>query len=374
MSLGLNHATYGPDIKLQYANPLASHNPKNFGSNQGIIRGFTGPINSQQAASSSAPRVTPKIVCGPMNQRGGTQTRLVHGSSAYGMALNPGTYEQQVPYSSMYAPIVPRGVDNTQRTSGMGAGRTLLPGNLNNYEKPKLRGGGNNRMTLPIPSGSKYFTTKIENGMDYSIYAGSGYPPVKGNLSHGDCSRKVLIGGKGCKSKKHRIHRKGKNGGSSGINFNNQIQGANQYGGFIIDPPIAKCNSQLDNAIWLNNHNMRRKNGGLGPKKTVTLKEASGRTAYSKFFRFANQQNGGQGRMSTIRSFRGSRGSRRDSQKYGGKNKSKKSRKQKRSRKNQKGGVLGGLSGNPLWKNEYQLSYPPNEINPWPPVRNIRPF
>ena len=38
---------------------------------------------------------------------------------------------------------------------------------------------------------------------------------------------------------------------------------------------------------------MRRKNGGLGPKKTVTLKEASGRTAYSKFFRFANQQNGG---------------------------------------------------------------------------------
>ena len=52
MSLGLNHATYGPDIKLQYANPLATHNPKNFGSNQGIVRGFTGPINSQQSASS----------------------------------------------------------------------------------------------------------------------------------------------------------------------------------------------------------------------------------------------------------------------------------------------------------------------------------
>lgn len=346
MSLGLNHATYGPDIKLQYANTLASHNPKNFGSNQGIVRGFTGPINSQQAASSSASGVTPKIVCGPMNQRGGTQTRLVHGSSAYGMALNSGTYEQQVPYSSMYAPIVPRGADNTQRISGMGAGRILLPGHLNNYEKPKLRGGGNNRMTLPIPSGSKYFTTKIENGMDYSIYAGSGYPPVKGNLSHGDCSRKVLIGGKGCKSKKHRKHRKGKKGG------------------FIIDPPIAKCNSQLDNAIWLNNHNMRRKNGGLGPKKTVTLKEASGRTAYSKFFRFANQQNGGKRKQNKSKKYKKSRKQR----------KSRKSRRQKRSRKNQKGGVLGGLSGNPLWKNEYQLSYPPNEINPWPPVRNIRPF
>lgn len=340
MSLGLNHATYGPDIKLQYANPVAAHNPKNFGSNQGIVRGFTGPINSQQAASSSSPGVRPKIVCGPMNQRGGTQTRLVHGSSAYGMALNPGTYEQQIPYSSMYAPIVPRGVDNTQRTSGMGAGRTLLPGHLNNYEKPKLKGGGNNRMTLPIPSGSKYFTTKIENGMDYSIYAGSGYPPVKGNLSHGDCSRKVLFGGKGCKSRKHR---KGKKGG------------------FIIDPPIAKCNSQLDNALWLNNHNMRRKNGGLGPKKTVTLKQASGPTTYAKFFRFANQQNGGK------RKTRKQRKSRKQK-------KSRKQRKSKKSRKNQKGGVLGGLSGNPLWKNEYQISYPPNEINPWPLVRNIRPF
>lgn len=346
MSLGLNHATYGPDNKLQYANPLAAHNPKNFGSNQGIVRGFTGPINSQQAASSSAPGVRPKIVRGAMKQRGGTQSRLVHGSSAYGMALNPETYEQQIPYSSMYAPIVPRGVDNTQRTSGMGAGRTLLPGNLNNYEKPKLRGGGNNRMTLPIPSGSKYFTTKIENGMDYSIYAGSGYPPVKGNLSHGDCSRKVLIGGKGCKSKKYR---KGKKGG------------------FIIDPPIAKCNSQLDNALWLNNHNMRRKNGGLGPKKTVTLKQASAPTAYAKFFRFANQQVAGKKNKNKSKKYKKSKKSRKQ-------RKSKKSRRQKKSRKNQKGGVLGGLSGNPLWKNEYQLSYPPNEINPWPPVRNIRPF
>jgi len=364
MSLGLNHATYGPDIKLQYANPLAAHNPKNFGSNQGIVRGFTGPINSQQAASSSAPGVTPKIVCGQMNQGGGTQTRLVHGSSAYGMALNPGTYEQQVPYSSMYAPIVSRGADNTQRISGMGAGRTLLPGNLNNYEKPKLRGGGNNRMTLPIPSGSKYFTTKIENGMDYSIYAGSGYPPVKGNLSHGDCSRKVLIGGMGCKSRKHRKHRKGKKGGDSTINFSDKIQGTDQYGGFIIDPPIAKCNSQLDNALWLNNHNMKRKQGGIGPKKTVTLKQASGRTANAKFFRFANQQVAGKRNKNKSKKYKKSRKQR----------KSKKSRRQKRSRKNQKGGVFGGLSGNPLWKNEYQLSYPPNEINPWPPVRNIRPF
>ena len=364
MSLGLNHATYGPDIKLQYANPLAAHNPKNFGSKQGIVRGFTGPINSQQAARSSAPEVTPKIVCGPMNQRGGTQSRLVHGSSAYGMALNPGTYEQQVPYSSMYAPIVPRGADNTQRTSGMGAGRTLLPGNLNNYEKPKLRGGGNNRMTLPIPTGSKYFTTKIENGMDYSIYAGSGYPPVKGNLSHGDCSRKVLIGGMGCKSKKHKKSKKGKKGGSSAINFSDKIQGANQYGGFIIDPPIAKCNSQLDNALWLNNHNIKRKQGGIGPKKTVTLKQALGPTAYAKFFRFANQQVAGKRNKNISKKYKKSRKQR----------KSKKSRRQKRSRKNQKGGVLGGISGNPLWRNEYQLSYPPNEINPWPPVRNIRPF
>lgn len=346
MSLGLNHTTYGPDIKLQYANPVAAHNPKNFGSNQGIVRGFTGPINSQQAASSSAPGVRPKIVCGQMNQRGGTQTRLVHGSSAYGIALNPGTYEQQVPYSSMYAPIVSRGMDNTQRISGMGAGRTLLPGNLNNYEKPKLRGGDKNRMTLPIPSGSKYFTTKIENGMDYSLYAGSGYPPVKGNLSHGDCSRKVLIGGKGSKSRKHRKSRKGKKGG------------------FIIDPPIAKCNSQLDNALWLNNHNMRRKQGGIGPKKTVTLKQASGPTAYAKFFRFANEQVAGKRNKNKSKKYKKSRKQR----------KSKKSRRQKKSRKNQKGGVLGGLSGNPLWKNEYQLSYPPNEINPWPPVRNIRPF
>lgn len=348
MSLGLNRATYGPDIKLQYANPLAAHNPKNFGSNQGIVRGFTGPINSQQAARSSAPGVTPKIVCGPMNQTGGTQTRLVHGSSAYGIALNPGTYEQQVPYSSMYAPIVPRGADNTQRTSGIGAGRTLLPGNLNNYEKPKLRGGGNNRMTLPIPTGSKYFTTKIENDMDYSIYAGSGYPPVKGNLSHGDCSRKVLIGGKRYKSRKDR---KGKKSGDSTINLNNQ------YGGFIIDPPIAKCNSQLDNALWLNNHNMKRKQGGIGPKKTVTLKQASGPTAYAKFFRFANQQVAGKRNKNKSKKSKKQR-------------KSKKSRRQRKSRKNQKG----GLSGNPLWKNEYQLSYPPNEINPWPPVRNIRPF
>ena len=224
--------------------------------------------------------------------------------------------------------------------------------------------------------------------MDYSIYAGSGYPPVKGNLSHGDCSRKVLIGGMGCKSKKHRT-RNDKKGGNSTINFSDKMQTVNQYGGFIIDPPIAKCNSQLDNALWLNNHNMKRKQGGIGPKKTVTLKQASGRTANAKFFRFANQQNGGrgQGRMSPISSWRPSRRtSWWVSQKYGGKNKSKKykksrkqrkskkSRRQKRSRKNQKGGVFGGLSGNPLWKNEYQLSYPPNEINPWPPVRNIRPF
>lgn len=353
MPLGLNRATYGPDIKLQYANPLAAHNPKNFGSNQGIVRGFTGPINSQQAARSSAPGVIPKIVCGPLNQRGG---RI-----SFGMALNPETYEQQVPYSSMYAPIVSRGADNTQRISGMGAGRTLLPGNLNNYEKPKLRGGDKNRMALPIPSGSKYFTTKIENGMDYSIYAGSGYPPIKGNLSQGDCSRKVLIGGKGCKSRKHR---KGKKGGDSTINFSDKIQGANQYGGFIIDPPIAKCNSQLDNALWLNNHNMKRKQGGIGPKKTVTLKQASGRTANAKFFRFANQQVAGKRKKNKSKKYKKSRKQR----------KSKKSRRQKRSRKNQKGGVLGGLSGNPLWKNEYQLSYPPNEINPWPPVRNIRPF
>ena len=88
-------------------------------------------------------------------------------------------------------------------------------------------------------------------------------------------------------------HRKDKKGGDSTINFSDKMPTVNQYGGFIIDPPIAKCKSQLDNAIWLNNHNMRRKSGGLGPKKIVTLKEASGRTAYSKFFRFANQQNGG---------------------------------------------------------------------------------
>jgi hypothetical protein len=191
--------------------------------------------------------------------------------------------------------------------------------------------------------------------MDYSIYAGSGYPQVKGNLSHGDCSRKVLIGGMGCKSRKHRKHRKGKKGGDSSITFSDKIQGPNQYGGFIIDPPIAKCNSQLDNALWLNNHNIKRKQGGIGAKKTVTLKQASGPTAYAKFFRFANQQVAGKRNKNK-------------SKKY------KKSRRQKKSRKNQKGGILGGLSGNPLWKNEYQLSYPPNEINPWPPVRNIRPF
>jgi hypothetical protein len=109
---------------------------------------------------------------------------------------------------------------------------------------------------------------------------------------------------------------------------------------------------------------MKRKQGGIGPKKTVTLKQASGRTANAKFFRFANQQVAGKRNKNKSKKYKKSRKQR----------KSKKSRRQKRSRKNQKGGVFGGLSGNPLWKNEYQLSYPPNGINPWPPVRNIRPF
>ena len=317
MSLGLNHTSYGPDIKLEYANPLALRNPKSFGSNEGLVNGFTGPINSQQAANSSAPGLIPKIVSRTKNKIGGTQTKLVHGSSAYGISLKPGSYEQQLPYSSMYAPIVSRGVDNIQRSSGIGAGRILLPGNLHNYEKPKLR-GGDNRMTLPIPTGSKYFTTKIENGADYSIYSGSGYPPIKRNLSHGNCSRKVLIGGKRYKSKKYKKDKK---------NYN-KIQAANHY-------------------------------GGCGQKKTVTLKQASKPTANTNFFRYDNQQVAGKRKQNKSKKYKKTR-----------KQKSKKTRRKKRLRKN----LNGGLSGNPLWKNEYQLSYPPNEINPWPPIKNIRPF
>lgn len=342
MSLGLNHAVYGPDIKLNYANALSTHNPKNFGSNQSIVSGFTGPLTSQKAAASSAPGVVPQIVCGPLNQKGGTRISSVHGSNSFGMALNPETYEQQVPYSSMYAPIVRRGLDIGHRDSGLGAGKTLLPGHLNNYEPPKLI-GGSNRSPLPIPTGSKYFTTNIENGMDYSIYVGSGYPPIKGNLSHGDCSRKIKGGRKNKKSKKK--YRKG--GGT--LSFEKKLQGAHQTGGFIQDAPIGKCNSQLNNASWLNNKYM----GG----NTVTINDASKRTACKKFFRYANQQNGGK-----------------KTKKYK-KLKSKKNRKNKKKTKRyQKGGILGGLSGNPLWKQPYQLSYPPNEINPWPPVRNITPF
>lgn len=277
MSLGLNHAVYGPDIKLNYANPLSTHNPKNFGSNQSIVKGFTGPLTSQKAAASSAPGKIPPIVCGPLNQNGGTKISLVHGSNSYGMALNPETYEQQVPYSSMYAPIVRRGLDIGHRDSGMGAGKTLLPGHLNNYEPPKLI-GGSNRSPLPIPTGSKYFTTNIENGMDYSIYSGSGYPPVKGNLSHGDCSRKIKGGRKNKKSIKYY-----RNGGGT-LSFDDRLEGQYQAGGFIQDPPIKKCNSQLDNAIWLNN-----KYGG----NSVTINQASSRKAYKEFFKYANQQNGG---------------------------------------------------------------------------------
>ena len=292
MASGLNHSSYGPDNNLKYANSLSIHNSKNFGSNQSIVKGYTGPTNSQQAVSSSSPGKIPKIVSGPLNQKGGTNSRLVHGSSAYGIALNPDSYGQQVPYSSMYAPIVPRGIDNTQRNSGMGAGKILLPGNLNRYKKPLFKGGRNNRMTQPISSGSMYYSTDINNNMDYSLYSGSGYPPIKGNMSHGDCSRKLLVGG------------------------------------FINEPSSKNCKSNLKNKA------------NRGGKKTVTLKQASSRNAYNKFFRFANQQNGG-------------------------KKKSKKSRKSRKSKKIQKGGVLGGMSGNPLWVNEYQTSYPPNEINPW---------
>ena len=292
MASGLNHSSYGPDNNLKYANSLSIHNSKNFGSNQSIVKGYTGPTNSQQAVSSSSPGKIPKIVSGPLNQKGGTNSRLVHGSSAYGIALNPDSYGQQVPYSSMYAPIVPRGIDNTQRNSGMGAGKILLPGNLNSYKKPLFKGGRNNRMTQPISSGSMYYSTDINNNMDYSLYSGSGYPPIKGNMSHGDCSRKLLVGG------------------------------------FINEPSSKNCKSNLKNKA------------NRGGKKTVTLKQASSRNAYNKFFRFANQQNGG-------------------------KKKSKKSRKSRKSKKIQKGGVLGGMSGNPLWVNEYQTSYPPNEINPW---------
>ena len=314
MASGLNHASYGPDNNLKYANSLSIHNSKNFGSNQSIVKGYTGPTNSQEAVSSSSPGKIPKIVSGTLNQKGGINSRLVHGSSAYGIALKPDSYGQQVPYSSMYAPIVPRGIDNTQRNSGMGAGKILLPGNLNNYEKPLFKGGRNNRMTQPISSGSMYYSTDINNNMDYSLYSGSGYPPIKGNMSHGDCSRKILVGG------------------------------------FINEPSSENCKSNLNNALWLKNK------ANIGGKKTVTLKQASSRNAYNKFFRFANQKNGGKKKSRKSRKCKKSRKSR----------KCKKSRKSRKSKKIQKGGVLGGMSGNPLWVNEYQTSYPPNEINPWP--------
>ena len=336
MSAGLYHGP-SPHIISPYANVTAKHNPMSFGSNTGAVRGYTGPPNSPLAASASG-TLPPKVT-----YHGGK--KLVHGSNGYGMALKPSTVEQQLPYSSMYAPIVPRGYEEMHRPLGMGAGNEIIPGNL--YAPPSFFKGGNNRNTLPIPSGSEYYSVDIPKGTDLSVYAGSGYPPFKGDLSHGNCNHKSqLIGGRKTKrvhskkhhskkhhSKKHhsKKHKRGGRNyknckyrqfiGGGNIDFDNKLIGSGQYGGFIQNPPRTG-NCQLKQAMHLANQDV-----------PTSIKQAS-TTNNGRYYNYARQSNGGKGKKSNKKSNR-------------------------KKTKKQYGGILAGSSGNPLFKSPYQLMYGP---------------
>ena len=67
----------------------------------------------------------------------------------YGMvAQNPSTLEQQVPNSSMYAPIETYGSPLPERPLGMGAGKQIIP---NNTDLPaELMSGGSKKKTFKM--------------------------------------------------------------------------------------------------------------------------------------------------------------------------------------------------------------------------------
>jgi len=195
-----------PASQLQfapYANATNQHNPApGIPSNVGAVTGCVGSVNSPTAvAHTGVYQINP----------GGPQL-IQSGGYGYGIAKNAAALGQGVPYSARHAPIT-RFTDTTVngRDSNMNASKQysyLLP----TAENPKhLTGGGRAGRAVSIPSGTTFYKTNLQ-APDISDFAGT-YPPVVGQLSHGNCTQ-LTTGGrkrktrrKFYKGKKSRTHR-----------------------------------------------------------------------------------------------------------------------------------------------------------------------
>jgi len=156
-------------MKQTYSNPDGSHYSGNFSSNQGAVTGCIGASNNACAAKG----------CGVQQVGGAGVSFFTNDPIDIKMGVNSARHGAFQPYELV-------GVENPMK---LGAGKQWTP----------PQNGGNNT------NGTNYYKFDV-NESNLSEFAGSGYPPVKGNLSHGECPQQN--GGKKRKSKKKSMKKK----------------------------------------------------------------------------------------------------------------------------------------------------------------------
>jgi hypothetical protein len=141
---------------MTYANTTGAHTP--FTSNtKGGVTGCQGT----------------KDLNGGKKQRGGY---------GYGMSNNTQPLGQGGP-SGTYAPI------SAYQNNAVNNPLNLNASEAKAYPTVTQAGGNIHTVAAPIPSGTTFYKSGGDPNADYGIYAGAGYAPISGALSHGDCSQ-----------------------------------------------------------------------------------------------------------------------------------------------------------------------------------------
>jgi hypothetical protein len=157
---GSYHMAWGPGTNIPGTNTDNSHNPANFGSNQGIVTGCGGPMTSAQSASGN-----------PGYQYNSSPSQK--GGYGYGFS-SPQTVVGNYPM----------GID---KYANVGVKDPLMLGSSNQYNPsdyplngiPKLNGGRRRRRHSARGGAVNYFygyTPQGEGSM--ATFAGSGYPEI----------------------------------------------------------------------------------------------------------------------------------------------------------------------------------------------------
>lgn len=153
MPNGLKHIVWGPEANVGGTNPTGSHNPGNFGSNQGIMTGCGGPTCSPQSAAGNP---------GYQYQSGG----------GYGFSPTQSIVGNYVGGVDKYSSI---GINN----HGMLNSSTQYnPSDYPLSSIPSLMKGGRRKSNHGGASGYYYGYNSGGNANGMSVFSGSGYPEI----------------------------------------------------------------------------------------------------------------------------------------------------------------------------------------------------